>query len=171
MGARLFREIWYFDSISGWHKLDTQALCGCDEVGWDPHARVVRHPADCGTCAKKKCAEGRWGHSMVIPPAGRAGRNNQVAHALFIGGWGEDGRTVRSVLRLNFEKQINTSEATNYSHADGLCESANGGCTDRCTGFSNQLAHRHRLLHRHGCGKRRARVGESRQTHARHRVR
>ena len=133
VGARLFREIWYFDSISGWHKLDTQALCGCDEVGWDPHARVVRHPADCGTCAKKKCAEGRWGHSMVIPPAGRAGRNNQVAHALFIGGWGEDGRTVRSVLRLNFEKQINTSEATNYSHADGLCESANGGCTDRCT--------------------------------------
>lgn len=95
---KLFREIWTFSAVSQWKRLDYDGLCGCSDRAWDSAHKVVKSGCDSDVW-RLRCPFARWGHQMVIPPLS----NDESGSVLFLGGWGPDGKMIRSLLKLNLE--------------------------------------------------------------------
>lgn len=110
-----FREIWTFSAVHGWKKLDFERLCGCNVLTWDSKANTMKRDCVHGDW-EWRCPQGRWGHAMVIPNLRSYDRTQdgmaatpkaeEPTFATFVGGWGEDGRAVRTVLKLYFENSL-----------------------------------------------------------------
>ena len=102
----LYREVWIFGAVEGWRKLDYDAMCGCVKQGWDPESQQMLR-----TCSEgpSRCPQGRWGHNAVIPPVNEAGESAYIA---FVGGWGENGRYIRSTLKMYFENPPPSGDKT-----------------------------------------------------------
>ena len=113
-----FREIWTFSAVNGWKNLDYEGLCGCNKLVWDTSSNMMKKDCTHGEW-EWRCPQGRWGHAMVIPSLRSYDRTQdgqtatpkteEPTYATFVGGWGEGGRAVRTVLKLYFENSLSNS--------------------------------------------------------------